>query len=84
MKMTVYRYKVYDHQHDDLAHIPPHYATREYIEQLEGATIIEYDHLEIDESDLDALGRIQVREDQLAKRPFKGHFSKGFLINFSS
>ena len=45
MKMTVYRYKVYDHQHDDLAHIPPHYATREYIEQLEGTTIIEYDHL---------------------------------------
>ena len=45
MKITVYRYKVYDHQHDDLAHIPPHYATREYIEQLEGTTIIEYDHL---------------------------------------
>ena len=63
MKMTVYRYKVYDHQHDDLAHIPPHYATREYIEQLEGTTIIEYDHLEVDESDLDTLGRIEVRED---------------------
>jgi hypothetical protein len=57
MKMIVYRYKVYDHQHDDLAHIPPHYATRDYIEQLEGTTIIEYDHLEVDESDLDALGR---------------------------
>jgi len=63
MKMTVYRYKVVDHQHDDLAHIPPHYATREYIEQLERTTIIEYDHLEVDESDLDALGRIDVRED---------------------
>ena len=48
MKMTVYRYKVFDHQHDDLAHIPPHYATREYIEQLERTTIIEYDHLEVD------------------------------------
>jgi len=44
-------------------HIPPHYATREYIEQLDGTTIIEYDHLEVDESDLDALGRIEVRED---------------------
>ncbi|QWD13602.1 hypothetical protein [Polynucleobacter sp. UB-Siik-W21] len=63
MKITVYRYKVYDYQHDDLAHIPPHYATREYIEQLEGTTIIEYDHLEVEVSDLDALGRIIVKED---------------------
>ena len=62
MKITVYRYKVYDYQHDDLAHIPPHYATREYIEQLEGTTIIEYDHLEVEVSDLDALGRIIVKE----------------------
>ena len=62
MKMTVYRYKVFDHQHDDLAHIPSHYATREYIEHLDGTTIIEYDYLEVDESDLDALGRIVVRE----------------------
>jgi hypothetical protein len=62
MKMTVYRYKVFDHQHDDLAHIPLHYATREYIEHLDGTTIIEYDYLEVDESDLDALGRIVVRE----------------------
>ena len=63
MKMTVYRYKVYDRQHDDLAHIPSHYASREYIEELEGATVIEYDSLEVDESDLDTLGCIQVRED---------------------
>ncbi|MBT8557474.1 hypothetical protein G6712_00605 [Polynucleobacter paneuropaeus] len=63
MKITVYRYKVYDYQHDDLAHIPPHYATREYIEQLEGTTIIEYDHLEVEVSDLDALGQIIVKED---------------------
>jgi len=62
MKITVYRYKVYDYQHDDLAHIPPHYATRDYIEQLERTTIIEYDYLEVDESDLDALGRIIVKE----------------------
>ena len=62
MKITVYRYKVYDYQHDDHAHIPPHYATRKYIEQLEGTTIIEYDHLEVDESDLDALGRIIVKQ----------------------
>jgi hypothetical protein len=63
MKMTVYHYKVYDRQHDDLAHIPSHYATREYIEELEGATVIEYDSLEVDESDLDTHGRIAVRDD---------------------
>ena len=34
-----------------------------YIEELERAAVIEYDSLEVDESDLDALGRIQVRED---------------------
>ena len=62
MKITVYRYKVYDYQHDDHAHIPPHYAPREYIDQLEGTTIIEYDHLEVEVSDLDALGRIIVKE----------------------
>ena len=62
MKITVFRYKVYDYQHDDYAYIPPHYATRKYIEQLEGTTIIEYDHLEVDESDLDDLGRIIVKE----------------------
>jgi len=43
--------------------IPLCLATREYIEQLEGTTIIEYDYLEVDKSDLDALGRIEVRED---------------------
>ena len=58
MKMTVYRYKVYDRQHDDLAHIPSHYASREFIEHLEGATVIEEDYLEVDESDLDTHGRI--------------------------
>jgi hypothetical protein len=63
MKMTVYRYKVYDRQHDDLAHIPSHYATREYIEELEGTTVIEYDSLEVDESDLDSHGRIAVRDE---------------------
>ena len=63
MKMTVYRYKVYDRQHDDLAHIPSHYASREYIEELEGATVIEYDSLEVDESDLDTHGRIAVKDE---------------------
>jgi hypothetical protein len=58
MKMTVYRYKAYEHQYDCLAYIPPHYATRDYIEYLERTTIIEYDSLEVDESDLDGLGRI--------------------------
>ena len=42
MIMTVYRYRVWDYQHDDCAYIPPHYATREYIQQLEGTTIIKY------------------------------------------
>jgi|UniRef100_UPI004048623B hypothetical protein len=60
MKMTVYRYKAYDHQHDDLAYIPSHYATREYIEQLDRTTIIEYDYVEVEESDLDGLGRIEI------------------------
>jgi len=60
MKMTVYRYKAYDHQHDGLAYIPPHYATRDYIEHLERTTIIEYDSLEVDESDLDGLGRVAI------------------------
>jgi hypothetical protein len=63
MKMTVYRYKVYDRQHADLAHIPSHYATREYIEELERTTVIEYDSLEVDESDLDSHGRIAVRDE---------------------
>ena len=63
MKITVYRYKVYDFQHDDHDHIPPHYATREYIEQLEGTTVIEYDSLEVDESDLDSHGRIAVIDE---------------------
>ena len=60
MKMTVYRYKAYDRQYDGFAYIPPHYATREYIEQLEKTTIIEYDCLDVDESDLDGLGRIAI------------------------
>jgi len=63
MKMTVYRYRVWDCQHDDCAYIPPHYATREYIQQLEGTTIIEYASLEVDESYLDPQGRIAVKED---------------------
>ena len=60
MKMTVYRYKTYDRKYDGFAHIPPHYATREYIEQLEKTTIIEYDCLDVDESALDGLGRIAI------------------------
>ena len=32
--------------------------SREYIEQLEGASVIEDDYLEVDESDLDVYGRI--------------------------
>jgi hypothetical protein len=58
MRLTVFRYKVWDHQNDDQAQIPPYYAVREYIEQLEGASVIEDDYLEVDESDLDIYGRI--------------------------
>jgi hypothetical protein len=58
MRLTVFRYKVWDHQNDDQAQIPPYYAVREYIEQLEGASVIEDDYLEVDESDLDVYGRI--------------------------
>lgn len=58
MKLTVFRYKVWDHQDDNQAQIPPFYAIREYIEQLEGASVIEEDYLEVDESDLDIDGRM--------------------------
>ncbi|MBU3615393.1 hypothetical protein ICN35_07685 [Polynucleobacter sp. es-GGE-1] len=58
MRLTVFRYKVWDLQNDDQAQIPDFYAVREYIEQLEGASVIEDDYLEVDESDLDVYGRI--------------------------
>ncbi|MDO8713165.1 MAG: hypothetical protein Q7K13_01595 [Polynucleobacter sp.] len=58
MKLTVFRYKVWDHQDDNQTQIPPYYAVREYIEQLEGASVIEDDYLEVDESDLDVYGRL--------------------------
>jgi len=63
LKLTVFRYKVWDRQDDDHAHIPLYYAIREYIEQLEGATVVEDDYLRVDESDLDVHGRIIVGED---------------------
>ncbi len=40
MKLSVYRYKVWDPQNDNHAQIPPYYAIRTYIEQLEGASVI--------------------------------------------
>lgn len=58
MRLTVFRYKVWDPQDDDQAQMPPYYAVREYIENLEGASVIEDDCLEVDESDLDVYGRI--------------------------
>jgi hypothetical protein len=58
MNLTVFRYKVWDPQDDDQAQMPPYYAIREYIENLEGASVIEDDFLEVDESDLDTYGRI--------------------------
>jgi hypothetical protein len=60
MKLTVFRYKVWDPQNDNQAQIPLYYAIREYIEQLEGASVIEDDYLEVDESDLDVYGRISI------------------------
>lgn len=58
MKLTVFRYKVWDLQNDDRVQLPPFYAIREYIEQLEGASVVEDDFLEVDESDLDVYGRM--------------------------
>ena len=58
MKLTVFRYKVWDHQYDNQAQIPPFYAIRDYVERLEGASVIEEDYLEVEESDLDLYGRI--------------------------
>ena len=62
MKLSVYRYKVWDPQNDNHAQIPPYYAIRTYIEQLEGASVIEDDSLEVEESDLDVHGRIPVKD----------------------
>jgi len=62
MKLSVYRYKVWDPQNDNHAQIPPYYAIRTYIEHLEGATVIEEDYLEVDESDLDVNGRIPIKD----------------------
>ena len=58
MRLTVFRYRIKDHQNDDQTQIPPYYAVREYIEHLEGASVIEDDFLAVDESDLDVYGRI--------------------------
>lgn len=58
MKLTVFRYKVYDPQNSDQAQMSPYYAVREYIENLDGASVIEDDFLQVDESDLDVYGRI--------------------------
>ena len=63
MKLSVYRYKVWDPQNDNQAQLPPYYAIREYIEQLEGATVIEDDYLIVDEADLDPYGRITVKDE---------------------
>ena len=62
MKLSVSRYKVWDPQNDNHAQIPPYYAIRTYIEQLEGASVIEDDSLEVDESDLDVNGRIPIKD----------------------
>ncbi|OYY58608.1 MAG: hypothetical protein B7Y05_11245 [Polynucleobacter sp. 24-46-87] len=58
MRLTVFRYRVSNSQEGDQTQISSHYAVREYIEQLKGASVIEDDFLEVDESDLDIHGRI--------------------------
>jgi hypothetical protein len=58
MRLTVFRYRVRNCQDGDQSKISPYYAVREYIEQLKGASVIENDFLEVDESDLDIHGRI--------------------------
>lgn len=63
MKLSVYRYKVWDPQNDNQAQLPPYYAIREYIEQLEGASVIEDNYLILDEADLDPYGRIAVKDE---------------------
>ena len=62
MKLTVFRYQVWDHQNDDQPQIPPYYAVRECLEHIEGASVIEDDDLEVDESDLDIYGRISANK----------------------
>ena len=62
MKLSVYRYKVWDPQNDNHAQIPPYFAIRTYIEQLEGASVIEDDSLEVEESDLDINGRVPIKD----------------------
>jgi hypothetical protein len=42
--------------------MPPYYATLEYIEHLIGANAIKDQSIEVDESDLDSLGRIAIDE----------------------
>lgn len=58
MKLTVFRYTLIDHQNGHHVSTEPFYAIREYIEHLDGATVIEDDFIEVDESDLDTFGRI--------------------------
>jgi hypothetical protein len=53
MKLTVFRYQVDDH-----ADVAPYYAVREYVENLKGASVIEDNFIEVDESDFDVHGRI--------------------------
>jgi hypothetical protein len=58
MNIRVFRYKMWDPEDDNHPNLAPFFAIREYIEQLNGATIVEEDFMEVDESDLDGLGRI--------------------------
>ena len=58
MKLTVFRYYQPEDKDGSQTKISSHYAIREYIENLAGVQIVEQDFVEVDESDLDAQGRI--------------------------
>ena len=68
MKLLVYRYRYGSDKAANHAHMPPYYATLEYIEHLIGANAIKDQGIEVDESDLDSLGRIAI-DEKVNSRP---------------
>lgn len=68
MKLLVYRYRYGSGQAAKHIHMPPYYATLEYIEHSIGANAIKDQNIEVDESDLDSLGRIAI-DEKVNSRP---------------
>ena len=68
MKLLVYRYRYGSDKAANHTYMPPYYATLEYIEHLIGANAIEDQNIEVDESDLDSLGRIEI-DEKVNSRP---------------